>query len=83
VTHHGREQVAAAVMVRASLVVGAMAAAKTTGAEVTSDVTHRPGPRAWPVRCARCGLLGQFVRHETLARAGRPEHQRRFRCRPP
>jgi len=70
-------------MVRASLVVGAMVAARTIGAEGTPDVTHHPGQRAWPVRCARCGRLGQFVRHETLARAGRPEQQRRFRCRPP
>lgn len=40
-------------------------------------ITRGPG-RATPC-CARCGVAGWYVRHDTLARAGRPHHHRRLR----
>ncbi|HEX7488392.1 MAG TPA: hypothetical protein VF341_05760 [Anaeromyxobacteraceae bacterium] len=79
VTHHGRENGALSAMVRASSAASAMEAPPQTGAEASTHVTHHPRAQARRVCCARCGRAGRYLRHETLARAGRPEHQRRFR----
>jgi hypothetical protein len=79
VTHHGRENGAPSAMVRASPAASAMEALPQTGAEASIHVTHLPRPEARRVCCARCGRAGRYLRHETLARTGRPEHQRRFR----
>jgi hypothetical protein len=70
-------------MVRASPAAGATVAPLSTGFEVTAHVPAHAPPRARPLCCAFCGLRGRYVRHDTLARAGRPEHQRRFRSRAP
>jgi hypothetical protein len=74
---------ASSAMVRASPAASATTAPRATGSEVTAHASSLAPPRARPVCCAVCGVRGQFVRHETLARAGRPEHQRRFRSRAP
>jgi hypothetical protein len=62
-------------MVRASPAASATEAPRSTGKEETT--AHAPKEP----RCAFCGRPGRFIRHETLARAGRPEKQRRFRSR--
>jgi predicted RNA-binding Zn-ribbon protein involved in translation (DUF1610 family) len=82
VTHQRREEAAPAVMVRASPVTAARVAPASTGLEVSRHVTHHPCPTAGLVRCASCGRAGRFLRHDTLARVGRPQHHRRFRALP-
>jgi len=70
-------------MVRASPAAGATSAPRSTGSEVTAHASSHAPPRARRPCCISCGARGHFVRHETLARTGRPEHQRRFRSRTP
>jgi hypothetical protein len=82
VTHQRRDEAACAVMVRASPVTVATVAPASTGLEVSRHVTHHPRPTAGLVRCASCGRAGRFLRHDTLARVGRPQHHRRFRAQP-
>jgi hypothetical protein len=57
----------------------------TPPAVCITETPHGPPVRAWkstqPVVCARCGRLGGFLRHETLAFTGPTERQRCFRFR--
>ena len=76
VTHQGTGEGPAAAMVRASPAAGATQAPRPTGVEVHAHVQRQ-------LRCAFCGRPARFIRHETLARAGRPERARRFRSRGP
>jgi hypothetical protein len=79
VTHHRRGREASSAMVRASPAASATEAPLQSGVEAPIHVTHHVRPEARQVCCARCGRVGRYVRHETLARTGRPEHHRRFR----
>jgi hypothetical protein len=79
VTHHRRNDVPPSTKVRAPPTTGAREAPHAIGGEVP---THVPS-RARAACCAACGRPGLFVRHETLARAGRLHRQRRFRSRAP
>jgi len=51
----------------------------TTETPPPGDHRRRTLRSAQPVACARCGRLGRFLHHGTLAFAGRPERQRCFR----
>jgi hypothetical protein len=57
--------------------------ARSSPSAVPTAEMPRGPVRAWrtaqAVVCARCGRLGRFLRHETLALTGRLERQRRFR----
>lgn len=55
--------------------------ARPPGTEVPAHDPSLVRSREGTISCAFCGRLGRFLRHETLARAGRPERQRRFRSR--
>jgi hypothetical protein len=73
VTHHGPSEAPPSAMVRLS------PATSATEAPPAMEVTH--APRARPrLCCAFCGVAGRFVRHATLARAGRPQQFRRLRA---
>lgn len=73
VTHQSRAPAPDTAMVRALPATVALSA-RPTGSEVPAREKARV-----VVSCAFCGRRGRFIRHETLARAGRPERQRRFR----
>jgi hypothetical protein len=77
VTHQRREQVPPSAMVRASPATSATEAPPAI--EVTAHATVHARPRPRRACCALCGVVGRFVRHETLARTGRPEQHRRLR----
>jgi uncharacterized Zn finger protein (UPF0148 family) len=51
------------------------------GTEVPAHDPPLVRPREGTISCAFCGRVGRFLRHETLARAGLPARQRRFRSR--
>lgn len=55
--------------------------ARPSGTEVPAHDPPLLRSREGTISCALCGRLGRFLRHETLARAGLPERQRRFRSR--
>lgn len=68
-------------MVLASPAAGAAKVPSSTGVEVNGDDLDLARARGQQTSCALCGRTGRFVRHETLARSGRLEEQRRFRWR--
>jgi hypothetical protein len=80
VTHQGRSEQAGEAKVRALPAADAMAA-RPTGTEVPAHDPQHVRHFRRPVVCAWCGQAGRYLRHETLARAGRPEQQRPFRSR--
>lgn len=55
--------------------------ARPPGTEVPAYDPPLLRSREGTISCAFCGRVGRFLRHETLARTGRPERQRRFRSR--
>jgi hypothetical protein len=79
VTYHRRADVPPSTKVRAPPTTSATEAPLSPGVEVSTHVLSR----ARAACCASCGRPGRFVRHETLARAGRLHQQRRFRNRSP
>jgi hypothetical protein len=80
VTHQGGSAKAEPAMVSA-LPATAAIEARPPGTEVPAHDPPLVRSRGGTISCAFCGRLGRFLRHETLARAGLPEHQRRFRRR--
>jgi hypothetical protein len=77
VTHHRREVAPSSAMVRASQATSATEAQPAT--EILAHGPDHPPPQRRRPCCARCGAAGWYVRHDTLARTGRPHQYRRLR----